>query len=69
MLTSTHVGWKMRGPQETFSKGVIEPQSGFSAEASREKPGCSMALALATCIGSVATPMFITSDTTLSWLP
>lgn len=37
MLTSTHVGWKMRGPQETFSKGVIEPQSGFSVEASREK--------------------------------
>ena len=29
MLTSTHVGWKMRGPQETFSKGVIEHQSGF----------------------------------------
>ena len=38
MLTSTHVGWKMRGPQETFNKGVIDPQRG-SADASREKPG------------------------------
>jgi len=40
MLTSTHVWWKMRGPQETFNKGVIDPQRGFSAEARREKPGC-----------------------------
>lgn len=39
MLTSTHVGWKMRGPQETFNKGVIDPQRGSSADASCEKPG------------------------------